>query len=49
MRLMQRLFPTHSGHDHHQSARRALRRLRIAILVWVVVLAATILWFMLIP
>jgi len=49
MRLMQRLFPTHQAQDHHQSARRALRRLRIAILVWVVLLAATILWFMFIP
>jgi len=46
---MQRLFPTHPGEDQHQSARRALRRLRIAMLVWVVLLAATLLWFALMP
>ena len=49
MGLMQRLFSTHPGQDRHESARRALRRLRIALLVWGVVLAATILWFALIP
>jgi hypothetical protein len=49
MRVMQRLFSTHSTSNPHQSARRMLRRLRIAIIVWFFVLAATILWFTFIP
>jgi type VI protein secretion system component VasF len=49
MRLMQRIFSTHPDQDHHQSAQRALRRLRIAIFVWVILLAATLLWFAFFP
>jgi hypothetical protein len=46
---MQRLFSTHPDQDHHLSNRRTLRRLRIALFVWAILLAATLLWFALIP
>lgn len=37
--------PMRSNHDVKESANRSLRRLRILLLIWLISLMATVLWF----
>jgi hypothetical protein len=38
-------LPMQINEDDHNSARRLLKRLRIALIVWVIVFVITIVWF----